>query len=89
MVPLDENSCRVDYEFYFLNTEGAKAEDFIRQSIQQSVLTQEEDMETCESVQVGLQSGNYEGGRYASRVEQGEFHFHQLLAQSYSVDFVN
>ena len=80
VVPLDAGSCRVDYEFYFDAELGDDAEAFVRGSIEQSDVTQAEDIAICESVQRGLRSGSYDRGRYAPRVEQGEHHFHGLLA---------
>jgi len=83
VVPVGPDACRVDYEFYFLETDGTDADAFIRESIEQSAVTQREDIAICESVQVGLHSTSYERGRYAPRVEIGEHHFHRLLAAQY------
>lgn len=80
VVPLAENRCRVDYEFYFAPDVD---DEFIEKSIAQAAVTQREDIEICESVQRGLMSSRYEAGRYAPRVEVGELHFHQLLAADY------
>ena len=87
VVPVGPEQCRVHYEFYFLETEGADAKRFIAESIEQSAVTQREDIAICESVQVGLRSGRYDRGRYAPRVEMGEFHFHGLLADRLSQAF--
>ena len=79
VVPLGPDRCRVDYEFYFARS-GADGDDsFIRKSMEQADLTQREDIEISESVQVGLQSSAYDRGRYAPKVEMGEHHFHCLL----------
>ena len=80
VIPLGPDRCRVEYEFYFMETEGEQAEAFVRQSIEQADVTQREDIAICESVQRGLSSVHYEVGRYAPRVEHGEHHFHRLLA---------
>ncbi|MBT5094253.1 MAG: aromatic ring-hydroxylating dioxygenase subunit alpha [Halobacteriovoraceae bacterium] len=79
VTPLGEDKCHVRYEFYF--TEDC-SEEFIENSIAQSDVTQVEDIEICESVQVGLKSGAYTAGRYAPQLEVGEYHFHQLLAKN-------
>jgi choline monooxygenase len=82
VVPLGPDRCRVDYEFFFLD-EGMgdqEAQSFVEQSIEQSAVTQREDVAICESVQLGLGSRHYDTGRYAPRVETGEHHFHGLLA---------
>ena len=86
LVPLGPHRCKVIYEFYFAETEGEQARRFIEQSIAQAEITQREDIEICESVQIGLGSPAYDRGRYAPRVEQGEHHFHQLLARAYAAE---
>jgi choline monooxygenase len=83
VVPLGPDRCRVDYEFFFLGEDDGDdeaARRFVEQSIEQSVVTQREDIAICESVQLGLGSRHYDTGRYAPRVETGEHHFHRLLA---------
>ena len=80
VIPLGPDRCRVDYEFYFVEGDGDIDQDFIETSMAQSDVTQREDIEICESVQRGLRSRAYDRGRYAPRVETGEYHFHQLLA---------
>ena len=80
VLPVGPDRCRVIYEFFFEETEGAQATQFIEQSVAQAAVTQREDIAICESVQVGLQSGSYDRGRYAPQVEQGDHHFHGLLA---------
>ena len=83
VVPLGPDRCRVDYEFYFEQTEGEDEQRFIEQSIAQSDVTQREDAAICESVQRGLRSESYDRGRYAPTVENGEHHFHKLLAADF------
>ncbi len=82
VIPLSPTRCKVVYEFYFQETEGESAEAFIAKSIEESAAIQREDIEICESVQLGLNSGMYSPGRYAPRVEHGEHHFHGLLARA-------
>ena len=83
VVPLGPDRCRVDYEFYFMDDgsgRGEAARRFVEESIEQSAVTQREDIAICESVQLGLGSRHYDTGRYAPRVETGEHHFHGLVA---------
>lgn len=82
VIPLSPSSCKVVYEFYFLECEGESGRAFMAESMEQSAVIQREDIEICESVQRGLSSGAYERGRYAPRVEHGEHHFHGLLARA-------
>jgi choline monooxygenase len=83
VIPLGHDRCRIAYDFFFALDEGEAAERFVRDSIAQSAITQREDKEICESVQIGLQSPSYDRGRYAPRLEMGEHHFHRLLADDY------
>jgi choline monooxygenase len=83
VVPLGPERCEVRYEFFFEERDGEEARRFIAQSIEQSAVTQREDIAICESVQLGLGSRGYDRGRYAPQVETGEHHFHRLLAGSY------
>lgn len=80
VVPLGPSRCRVDYDFFF---DASVSPEAIEESMRQSDVTQREDIEICESVQRGLVSQHYDRGRYAPRVEQGEHHFHRLLARCY------
>ena len=77
--PVAPDRCRVVYEFFF-DPSTPNAEDFVAESIEQSAVTQREDIAICESVQRGLASSGYDRGRYAPQVEVGEHHFHRLLA---------
>lgn len=79
VVPLGPDRCRVDYDFFFAAEELEAGESFVQESLDQADVTQREDIEICESVQVGLQSDAYDRGRYAPSVEMGEHHFHRLL----------
>lgn len=82
VIPLGPDRCRVDYEFFFVDDgdDPEATRRFVEASIEQSALTQREDVAICESVQRGLRSRHYDVGRYAPRVEHGEHHFHRLLA---------
>ncbi len=79
IMPLGPNRCTVVYDFFFEESKGDEAKRFIEESIEQSDVTQREDIAICESVQIGLGSRAYDRGRYAPRVETGEHHFHGLL----------
>jgi choline monooxygenase len=81
VVPLGPDRCKVVYDFFVHEDAGDAGTDFVRRSIEQSAVTQREDIEICESIQVGMQSPSFDRGRYAPRVEHGEHHFHVLLAR--------
>ncbi len=81
VLPLGAERCRVIFDFWFTDTEGAAAEKFMRESMEVAHQVQLEDMGICEEVQRGLGSRSYDTGRFSVRREAGGYHFHQLLSQ--------
>jgi choline monooxygenase len=81
VLPLGPDRCRVYFDFYFENVQGAAAERFIADSIAVAHQVQLEDQEVCEEVQHGLKSRSYDTGRFSVKRETGCYHFHQLLAR--------
>ncbi len=79
VVPLAADRCRVIFDFWF-DPSVADQPEFIANSLEQSDLTQREDIDVSESVQLGTASVSYDRGRYASAWEKGIHHFHRLLA---------
>jgi choline monooxygenase len=79
VVPTGPESCRVIFDFFFDLETVDDPESFIRGSIAASEKVQEEDMEICASVQLGLGSAHYDRGRYAPGMEAGIHQFHRLL----------
>jgi len=80
VVPLAPDRTLVVFDFYFEETEGGEAQEFIRRSIAASHTVQEEDVAISESVQRGLGSPGYDRGIYAPGIEMAAYHFHRLLA---------
>lgn len=80
VLPKGVDQTEVVIDFFFESVAGDEAQAFIESSIAQSEITQQEDIIVSESVQRGLCSPSYVAGRYAPRVEHGEYHFHRLLA---------
>lgn len=81
VIPLGPDRCQVHYEFFF---DASVNEAFIAESVEQSAVTQREDITISEWVQAGLRSAHYDRGRYAPGVEIGELHFHGLLKADYT-----
>ena len=79
VVPVAADRCRVIFDFWFDPSVAAQP-DFIARSLAQSELTQREDIDVSESMQLGTTSPSYDRGRYASGWEKGIHHFHRLLA---------
>jgi len=80
VVPLSPHRTLVVFDFFFQDTEGPAAKEFIERSIAASHTVQEEDVAISESVQRGLGSPGYDRGIYAPGIEMAAYHFHQLLA---------
>ena len=80
VLPLGPDRCRVIFDFYFTQIDGAEAQKFIAESIAVAHQVQLEDQEVCEEVQRGLRSRSYDTGRFSVKREAGGYHFHQLLA---------
>jgi choline monooxygenase len=81
VLPLGSDRCRVIFDFYFRETEGAEAGQFIANSIAVAEQVQQEDMAICIDVQRGLASGAFDTGRFSVRREAAGHHFHVLLAR--------
>jgi choline monooxygenase len=82
VLPLGADRCKVIFDFYFANTEGADAQRFAHDSIAVAHQIQEEDLGICEDVQRGLASRSFDTGRFSVRREAAGYHFHRLLARS-------
>jgi choline monooxygenase len=81
VLPLGPDRCRVIFDFYFRETEGTEAQQFIADSIAVAEQVQHEDVAICEDVQRGLASGAFDTGRFSVRREVAGHHFHVLLAR--------
>jgi choline monooxygenase len=81
VLPLSTDSCRVIMDFYFEQTEGPEARQFIEQSIKVGHQIQLEDVGICEEVQRGLSSRSFSTGRFSVKREAAGYYFHQLLAR--------
>jgi choline monooxygenase len=89
VLPLGPNRCRVIFDFYFADTGGPEAEQFIAESIAVSHQIQLEDLTICEDVQKGLASKSIHAGRFSVRREIAGYEFHRLLAKRLQVEAVN
>ena len=81
VIPVDANSCKVIFDYYYadLNSENTKA--LIKQDIEFSDEIQSEDIAICEAVQKGLASGTYESGRFCIKRENAVFHYQEIIRQ--------
>jgi len=77
-VPLSPNKTRIIFDYFYVGTpENLEA------SLKASDKVQIEDMEICDMVQEGLNSGIYIQGVYAPQFEKPMYHFHKLLKASF------
>jgi choline monooxygenase len=81
VLPLGPDRCRVVFDFYFADTQGPQAQQFIADSIAVADQIQREDRAICEEVQKGLASRSYTTGRFSVRREAAGHHFQRLLAR--------
>lgn len=79
VIPRGVDKTEVIFDFYFADVSEAARERNLR-SIAVGQRIQDEDTEICKSVQRGLNSRAYTGGRLSVRREAGEHLFHRLLA---------
>jgi choline monooxygenase len=79
VLPLGVDRCRVVFDFYF---SADATDEFVRESIAVAEQVQDEDIGVCEEVQRNLASRSYTTGRYSVKRENGDHHFHQLLARA-------
>ena len=69
---------------YYQKEEGEQAQKRRASDIAFSDEVQKEDVDICESVQIGLSSGSYTAGRLNPLRENAVHHFHELLRSAYS-----
>lgn len=81
VLPLGPDRCKVIFDFYFAETEGEAAKQYIADSIAVAHQVQLEDVAISEDVQKGLASRSYDTGRFSVRREVAGYHFHRLLAR--------
>ena len=84
ILPIDENHCRVEYDYFYVDeplTEAIHLRRIADQNFSDEV--QQEDISICEQVQRGLASGSYEAGRLNPLRENAVHHFHELLRRAY------
>jgi choline monooxygenase len=82
VIPHGHDETEVIFDYYFTR-ETAADKEFVEKSLSASDVVQQEDVDICESVQKGLGSSSYDRGRYSVKREQGELHFHRLLAEDF------
>lgn len=83
VVPIGVDRCRVEFDYYYPETDTTSALADFEADAAFSEQVQAEDITICEAVQRGLMSGSYEAGRLNPKREQAVHHFHELLRRAY------
>ncbi len=84
VIPIGVDKCRVEFDYYYAHDDSEKAELRRARDLAFSDEVQKEDVDICESVQIGLSSGSYTAGRLNPLRENAVHHFHELLRSAYS-----
>ena len=83
ITPVAHDQCRVDFDYYYAEKESEQTNRLISQDLDFSDEIQQEDIDICEKVQNGLQSGTYIAGYLCQKREQGVWHFQELIRSAY------
>jgi choline monooxygenase len=82
VVPTGPSRCRVEFDYFYPAAMPNLAERHERDQAF-SDLIQQQDVDMCELVQRGLESGSYVAGRLNPKREDGVHHFQELLREAY------
>lgn len=82
ILPVGHNKTKVIFNYYYANTESENTQRLIKEDLDFSDEVQQEDVDICERVQTGLNSGSYDAGRLCMKRETGVLHFQNLIRQS-------
>ena len=87
VLPVSHDRTRVLFDYYYADVASAGAIRKIEEDLDFSDRVQQEDIEICEHVQLGLQSRAYDRGRFSVECEQGVYHFQCLLKEAYRLEY--
>jgi choline monooxygenase len=76
--PNGPEKCVVHFDYYYTDPEKAVASGLVEDDLKYSEEIQQEDIEICEAVQLGLKSPAYNKGRFSPDREEGVWHFQEL-----------
>ena len=71
------------FRYYYPEVGTAAADRLLADDLAFSDAVQAEDIEICERVQEGLESGLYDRGRFSPDMETGVHHFQSLLKRAF------
>ncbi len=83
VLPLANNRCRIEFDFYYADNGDAEALARRQRDLDFSDTVQAEDARICLDVQRGLDSGSYTAGRLNPLRENAVHHFQERLREDY------
>lgn len=82
ILPVGHNKTKVVFNYYYADLESKSTKTLIKEDLDFSDEVQQEDIDICQRVQTGLNSGSYSTGRLCIKRESGLLHFQNLIRQS-------
>jgi len=79
VVPVGLNETIVYFDYFYSDLDSDATKALIEQDLKLSETIQQEDIQICEVVQKGLQSGTYDQGQFCIKREHGVLHFQELV----------
>lgn len=83
VIPMAANRCEVIFDYFLMDSDDAQSHSRLSEDLAFSEQVQQEDIEICEQVQKGLESGAYQHGRISPSQEKGLWHFQEHLRREY------
>jgi choline monooxygenase len=83
VLPEGPDRCRIIFRYYYADVASDRAQSVIANDLAFSDEVQAEDIEICERVQEGLESGVYDRGRFSAEMETAVHHFQSLIKRSF------
>ena len=74
--PIDASSCNVYFDYYFETEDDLES---IQEDISFSEEVQNEDINICERIQIGLESDGFDHGIFSKKYETGVSHFQSYI----------
>jgi len=82
IIPDGHLKTKIIFNYYYTDIDSDRTKKLIKEDLEFSDEIQQEDIDICEKVQLGLNSGSYEAGRLCMKRESGVLHFQNLIRQS-------
>jgi choline monooxygenase len=83
VLPLGPDRCRVVFQYFYADADSPAVRKLVEEDLAYSDAVQQEDIDICERVQLGVQSRAYDRGRFSVQFEEGVYHFQRLLKDAY------